>query len=300
LKAVVLHEVDGDLAVEDVPDPHGESVVDVKAAGINFLDVLVRHGMYPQMPDLPHVLGSEVAGELDGKRVMALPRGRGGGYAERVEVDPRWTFELPDGASFAEGASFLMTFLTAFIPLARLVRLTPESTVLVHAGSGGVGVAAIQMAKFAGATVIATASTDEKRAFAREQGADEARGYDELDDVRVDVVYDPVGGDVFAGSLKLLQPLGTIVAVGFAGGQWQPLDPALVVGRNVAVLGFYLGRLMQLRPEYVQDCARELIALWRRGEVRPVVGATFPLEQAADAHALIERREHVAKVVLEP
>jgi NADPH2:quinone reductase len=300
LKAVVLHEVDGDLAVEDVPDPEGDNVVDVRAAGVNFLDVLVRHGMYPQMPQLPHVLGSEVAGELDGKRVMALPRGSGGGYAERVEVDPRWTFELPESASFAEGASFLMTFLTAFIPLERLVRLTPESTVLVHAGSGGVGVAAIQVAKFAGATVIATASTDEKRAFAREHGADEVRGYDELDDVRVDVVFDPVGGDVFASSLKLLEPLGSIVAVGFAGGQWQPLDPALVVGRNVSVVGFYLGRLMQLRPDYVQESARELIALWRRGEVRPVVGATFPLEQAAAAHALIERREHVAKVVLEP
>jgi NADPH2:quinone reductase len=300
LKAVVLHEVDGDLAVEDVPDPEGDNVVDVRAAGVNFLDVLVRHGMYPQMPQLPHVLGSEVAGELDGKRVMALPRGSGGGYAERVEVDPRWTFELPESASFAEGASFLMTFLTAFIPLERLVRLTPESTVLVHAGSGGVGVAAIQVAKFAGATVIATASTDEKRAFARKHGADEVRGYDELDDVRVDVVFDPVGGDVFASSLKLLEPLGSIVAVGFAGGQWQPLDPALVVGRNVSVVGFYLGRLMQLRPDYVQESARELIALWRRGEVRPVVGATFPLEQAAAAHALIERREHVAKVVLEP
>jgi NADPH2:quinone reductase len=300
LKAVVLHEVDGDLAVEDVPDPEGDNVVDVRAAGVNFLDVLVRHGMYPQMPQLPHVLGSEVAGELDGKRVMALPRGSGGGYAERVEVDPRWTFELPESASFGEGASFLMTFLTAFIPLERLVRLTPESTVLVHAGSGGVGVAAIQVAKFAGATVIATASTDEKRAFAREHGADEVRGYDELDDVRVDVVFDPVGGDVFASSLKLLEPLGSIVAVGFAGGQWQPLDPALVVGRNVSVVGFYLGRLMQLRPDYVQESARELIALWRRGEVRPVVGATFPLDQAAEAHALIERREHVAKVVLEP
>jgi NADPH2:quinone reductase len=300
LRAVVLHEVDGDLAVEDVPDPEGENVLDVRAAGINFLDVLVRRGMYPQMPELPHVLGSEVAGELDGRRVAALPRGRGGGYAERVEVDPRWTFELPEGASFAEGASFLMTFLTAFVPLTRHVRLTPESRVLVHAGSGGVGVAAIQIAKFAGATVVATASSDEKRAFAREHGADEVRGYDELDDVRVDVVVDPVGGEVFARSLKLLEPLGSIVAVGFAGGQWQPVDPALVVGRNISVVGFYLGRLMQLRPEYVQDCAHELIALWRRGELRPVVGATFPLEQAAEAHALIERREHVAKVVLEP
>jgi NADPH:quinone reductase len=300
VRAVVLREVNGDLAVEDAPEPDGRDVVDVRAAGVNFLDVLVRRGRYPQMPELPHILGSEVAGDLDGKRVMALPRASGGGYAERVAVDPRWTFELPGGASYAEGASFLMTFLTAFVPLMRLARPSPDSTVLVHAGSGGVGVAAIQLAKFAGATVIATASTDDKRAFARKQGADDVRGYDELDDVRADLIIDPVGGDVFARSLRLLNPLGSIVAIGFAGGVWQPVDPALVVGRNVSVVGFYLGRLMALRPDYVRECVEELVALWRRGALRPVVGAAFPLERADEAHALIERREHVGKVVLEP
>jgi NADPH:quinone reductase len=300
VKAVVLHEVNGDLAVEDVPEPEGGDVVDVKAAGINFADVLMRRGRYPQMPELPYVMGSEVAGDLHGKRVAALPRHSGGGYAERVAVDPQWTFELPEQATYAEGASFLTTYLTAFIPLLRLVRPTPDSTVLVHAGSGGVGVAAIQIAKFAGATVIATASTDEKRAFARKQGADDVRGYDEFDDVRADVVIDPVGGDVFAQSLRVLNPLGSLVAIGFAGGQWQPVEPALLVGRNISVVGFYLGRLMALRPDYVRECVEELLALWRRGAFRPVVGATFPLDRAADAHALIEGREHVGKVVLEP
>jgi len=300
VKAVVLREVDGDLAVEDVSEPEGDDVVDVKAAGINFADVLMRRGDYPQMPELPYVLGSEVAGDLNGKPVMALPRHSGGGYAERVAVDPNWAFELPEGATYAEGASFLTTYLTAFVPLVRMRRLTPESTVLVHAGSGGVGVAAIQIAKFAGATVIATASTEEKRAFALEQGAGEVRGYDDIDDVRADVVVDPVGGELFARSLKLLNPLGSIIAIGFAGGQWQPLDPALVVGRNVTVVGFYLGRLIALRPDYVQDCVEELVALWRRGALRPAVGATFPLDRAADAHALIEDRKHVGKVVLEP
>ncbi len=300
MKAVVLRAVDGDLAVEDVPDPEGESVLDVRAAGINFLDVLIRRGRYPQMPEFPHVLGSEVAGDLDGRRVLALPRGSGGGYAERVQIDPRWTFELPERASYAEGASFLMTFLTAYIPLVRQVRLAEGATVLVHAGSGGVGVAAIQVAKLLGARVVATASSDEKRSFALEHGADEALSYDELGDLRVDVVYDPVGGEVFARSLKLLSPLGSIVAVGFAGGQWQPLDPALVVGRNISVVGFYLGRLMALDPGSVRTYADELIAMWRRGELRPVVGAEFPLDRAEDAHALIEARRHVAKVVLTP
>jgi NADPH2:quinone reductase len=299
VKAVVLHEVGGDLAVEDVPEPEGENVVDVRAAGVNFADVLMRRGHYPQMPELPFVMGSEVAGDLDGKRVVSMPRGAGG-YAERVAVDPDWTFELPEGATYAEGAAFLMTYLTSFIPLMRLARVRPESTVLVHAASGGVGVAAVQLAKFAGATVIGTASTDEKRAFARKQGADEVRGYDDLDDVRADVIIDPVGGELFARSLKLMNPLGSIVAIGFAGGQWQPVDPALLVGRNVSAVGFYLGRLIALRPDYVRECVDELVALWRRGALRPVVGSEFPLDRASDAHALIERREHMGKVVLVP
>jgi NADPH2:quinone reductase len=299
VKAVVLHEVGGDLAVEDVPEPEGENVVDVRAAGVNFADVLMRRGHYPQMPELPFVMGSEVAGDLDGKRVVSMPRGAGG-YAERVAVDPDWTFELPEGATYAEGAAFLMTYLTSFIPLMRLARVRRESTVLVHAASGGVGVAAVQLAKFAGATVIGTASTDEKRAFARKQGADEVRGYDDLDDVRADVIIDPVGGELFARSLKLMNPLGSIVAIGFAGGQWQPVDPALLVGRNVSAVGFYLGRLIALRPDYVRECVDELVALWRRGALRPVVGSEFPLDRASDAHALIERREHMGKVVLVP
>ena len=172
MKAVVLHEVGGPLTLEEVPEPTDAAVLDVRAAGINFLDILIRRGLYPQMPELPHVFGSEVAGELDGRRVLALTRGSGG-YADRVAVDPEWTFPLPDNASFAAGASFLMTYLTAYIPLHRQVRVKPGTTVLVHAGSGGVGCAAIQLAKLLGATVIATASSDEKRAFARQVGADE-------------------------------------------------------------------------------------------------------------------------------
>src|SRR6478672_3187871 len=116
MKAGVLREVGGPLALEEVPEPEGGSVVDVRAAGVNFADILVRRGMYPQMPELPYVLGNEVAGDLDGKRVLALPR-TAGGYAERVEVDPAWTFPLPDNASYAAGASFLTTYLTAHIPL---------------------------------------------------------------------------------------------------------------------------------------------------------------------------------------
>jgi NADPH2:quinone reductase len=295
----VLRSVGGDLALEDVPEPDGDSIVDVRAVGINFADTLIRRGLYPQMPELPHVLGSEVAGDLDGRRVLALPRAAGG-YAERVEVDPQWTFPLPENASYAAGASFLTTYLTAYIPLMRLTRVGPGSTVLVHAGSGGVGSAAIQIAKQLGAKVIATASSEEKRAVARDEGADEAIGYDEIDELRVDVVLDPVGGEVFTRSLPTLNPLGSIVAIGFAGGLWQDPSVQWLVGRNASVVGFYLGRLMKLRPELVQDCAAELLAMWSRGEIDPLVGAMFPLGDADGAHALIEARKHVGKVVLEP
>src|SRR5436305_3069384 len=189
------------------------------------------------MPQLPYVLGNEVAGDLDGRRVVALPRAAGG-YAERVEVDPDWTFTLPEGVSYAAGASFLTTYLTAHIPLTYQVHISGRPVVLVHAGSGGVGSAAIQLAKLRGAHVIATASSEEKRAVARQAGADEAVGYDEIDDLRVDVVVDPVGGETFTRSLPLLNPLGSIVAIGFAGGLWQDPSVQWLVGRNAAVVGF--------------------------------------------------------------
>src|SRR5262249_52140925 len=213
-----------------------------RGAGVNFADVLIRRGLYPQMPRLPYVLGNEVAGEVDGRRVVAFARDAGG-YAERVEVDPAWVLPLPEHASFAAGAAFLTTYLTAHLSLSRVA---PGSTVLVHAGSGGVGSAAVQLAKCLGATVIATASTGEKRAFARRAGADEALGYDEIGDLKVDVVVDPVGGEIFDRSLALLNPRGTIVAVGFAGGLWNDPSVQWLVGRNASVAGVYLGRLMKL------------------------------------------------------
>ena len=296
----MLREVGGHLGVEDVPDPDGDTVVEVRAAGVNFADLLIRRGLYPQMPELPYVPGSEVAGDLDGRPVLALTRSSGGGYAERVAVDAAWTFPLPEGASYAAGAGFLLTYLTAYVPLHRQVRVTPASTVLVHAGAGGVGCAAVQLAKNLGARVIATASTSEKRAVARDNGADEAISYDDLDGVRADVVIDPVGGEVFTRSLPLLNPLGAIVAVGFAGGLWEDPSVQWLVGRNAGVIGIYLGRLMRHDPGYVRECALELLGMWTRGEIDPVIGARFPLDDADDAHALIDQRRHWGKVVLEP
>ncbi len=304
MKAIVIEETGGpeQLQLRDVPDPDmsGAEVLEIRAAGVNFLDVLVRQGNYAQAPQLPTIPGVEVAGETaEGRRVIGLLPG--GGYAERVAVDEERLFPLPDGASFVEGSSFLLTFLTAWIPLTRQVRLEAGQTVLVHAGSGGVGTAAIQCAAHLGARVLATASTEEKRSFCVDQGATDAYGYDEFAEaIRPDVVVDPVGGEVFAASVATLAPMGTIIGVGYAGGWWEDLNPALLVGRNVGVQGFYLGRLMSRRPELVAEAARELLDLWSSGAVKPAVGAEFPLADAADAHRLIEERKHVGKVVLVP
>lgn len=306
MKAVVLGETGPPERLEytDVPDPEpgdGEVLVRVRAAGINFVDVLVRLGRYPQPPPLPTIPGSEIAGEVDGRRVMALPRADGGGYAELAAVHADWVVPLPEGASFEEGASFLMTFLTAYIPLTRQVRIGPGSTVLVHAAAGGVGSAAIQVARHLGARVVATASTEEKREFARSLGAEETYGYDDFaEQVRADVVFDAVGGPVFAASLHAVEPLGAVVAIGYAGGMWDEVDPALLVGRNLGVQGFYLGRLMRHRPDLVREALADVVRLWEQGAVRPVVGATYPLAEAAEAHRLIEERRHVGKVVLLP
>jgi NADPH:quinone reductase len=304
VKAIVLSETGGPerLELTEVPEPEpgpGQAVVSVHAAGVNFLDVLVRKGEYPQPPPLPTIPGSEIAGVVEGRRVLALTGG--GGYAERVAVDEAALVALPDGASFAEGASFLMTFLTAYMPLRLQARVEPGKVVLVHAGAGGVGSAAIQVARHLGARVVATASSEAKREFARGLGADEVYGYDDFAaNVRADVVVDPVGGSVFADSLKCLNPLGVVVAIGFAAGMWEDISPALLVGRNVGVQGFYLGRLMAHRPELVREATGEILRLWAEGAVRPVVGAEYPLAQAGEAHTLIEDRRHTGKIVLVP
>ncbi|HEY7731715.1 MAG TPA: NADPH:quinone oxidoreductase family protein [Gaiellaceae bacterium] len=306
MKAVVLEAVGGpeQLVLRDVPEPtaaDGQVVVDVRAAGINFLEVLVRRGLYPQAPELPWVPGVEVAGEVDGRRVVGLVRQSGGGYAERVPLDEQWLFELPDGASFEEGAAFLMAFLTAWIPLTRQADLRSGSRVLVHAAAGGVGSAAVQAARLLGAEVVATAGAEAKLALPLSLGASQAVTYERLGEIEpVDVVFDPVGGSLFLDSLTLLRPLGVALEIGFAGGLWPQLEPALLVGRNVGVHGFYLGRLMGLQPELVRGAALDLLRLWREGLLRPVVGASFPLGEAGEAHRHVEERRSTGKVVLVP
>jgi NADPH2:quinone reductase len=304
LRAAVLTGVDAPFEIRDVPEPPtdgGKVLVRVRAAGINFADVMVRRGAYPQIPEFPTVLGSEVAGELeDGTRVLAFTSG-GGGYAEVAAVERAQVVPLPDEASFAEGASFLLTFLTAYIPLTRQVRVRPGKTVLVYAAAGGVGTATIQVARSLGARVIAAAGSAEKLDICRQLGAEEAYVYDDLpEDLQVDVVVDPVGGELFAGSFARLRPLGAVIAIGSAAGAWAAVDPARLVGRNIGVYGFYLGRLMRFDPELIGTAVGELLGLWQTGGLRPLVGAELPLDEVEQAHELVESRKSVGKVVLLP
>jgi NADPH2:quinone reductase len=303
VRAAVLPGVDAAFELRDVPAParEGAVLVHVKAAGVNFADVLIRRGRYPQMPEFPVVLGSEIAGELeDGTRVMAITSGAGG-YAEVAAVDRAQVVPLPEHASFAEGASFLLTFLTAYIPLTRQARLTRATTVLVHAAAGGVGTAAVQLARAFGARVVAAVGSREKLEACLELGAAEAYVYEELpDDLRVDVVVDPVGGELFQRALARLRPLGVLLAIGSAAGPWPDTSPGLLVGRNVGVQGFYLGRLLRLDPELVGASVGELLGLWETRAFAPLVGAELPLDEVERAHELLESRATVGKVVLVP
>jgi len=302
VRAVVLQGTGGpeQFVVDEVDEPvagEGQAIVDVRACGVNFADVLVRQGRYPQMPELPAVLGSEIAGELDGSRMMGFVRSEVGGYAERAAVDRRWLLPLPEGASFAEGAAFPTAFLTAWIPLTQLVRIAFGARVLVTAAAG----AAVQVVRTLNGRAVAAVGSAEKLELPRSLGAVEAVTYEELDTLeQVDAVFDLVGGEVFANSLPLLRPLGTAIAVGYAGGLWQDVSPTWLVGRNVGVHGFYLGRLIGRNPELVEQAARDVLRLWEGGVVRPIVGHEFPLEQAGEAHRLIEARKTMGKVVLTP
>ncbi len=307
MKAVVLERLGGPeaLVVRDVPTPapaDGQELVHVRAVGVNFLELLVRRGEYPHAPDLPWVPGLEVAGETEsGRRVVGLVRSTGGGYAEAVAVEVDWLFDLPEEATYEEGAAFLMAFLTAWLPLTRQAPVRHGMRLLVTAAAGAVGSAAVQVGRALGAEVVAATGSKEKLPLPLSLGASQGTTYEALDDLGpVDVVLDPVGGPLLTQALPLLRPLGAAVAVGYAGGPWEPVAPQQLVGRNIGLHGFYLGRLMQRQPELVHDAARDLFRLWAQGIVRPVVGATYPLHEAGDAHRLIEERRSTGKVVLVP
>jgi len=320
---VELTGPDTALRLVDVPEPEPSHpmtpgsgiVVDVHAAGVSFPEVLQTRGEYQIKPELPFVPGSEVGGVVRsapadapvkaGDRVAALCSL--GGFAE-VAVAPSFlTFAIPDAFSFAQGASLILNYHTAWFSLVMRGRLREGETVLVHGAAGGVGTASIQVAKGVGARTIAVVSSDDKERIAREAGADEVVRSDGpwKDEAReltggngVDVVCDPVGGDRFTDSLRSLATGGRVVVVGFTGGSIPEVRVNRLLLNNVEVVGAGWGAYVMRHRETNTEIGAELDKLIEAGTVNPIVGASFTLENASDALKLIDGRGATGKVVL--
>lgn len=306
------------LRLEDVPEPEagpGMLRLRVDAVALNFPDVLLCRGQYQEKPELPFTPGLEVCGTvLDGpragERVLAGPGLPRGGMAEQVVVPEAAAHAVPDDLPAGKAASMLITYQTGFVGLHRRAQLREGETLLVHAGAGGVGSAAIQLGKAAGARVIATAGGPEKVAVCEQLGADVAIDYLADDFVAVvkdvtagrgaDVVYDSVGGDTFDKSRKCIAFEGRIVVVGFAGGRIAdaPTNHALV--KNYSVVGLHWGLYRHYEPQIFVETHAALMDLWSRRAVDPLVGAELPLEQAPQALTRLGDRGTVGKVVLLP
>lgn len=317
MRAVQVSTLDGPSAVQVVdvpaPDATGKVLIDVHVAGVNFPDVLMTRGAYQMKPDLPFVPGSEVAGVVvSGEGFAPGARVAGfsvlGGYAEQAAIDPALLFSLPDRVSFEAGAALLMNYLTVDFALARRGALVAGETVLVQGAAGGIGVATIQLAKVMGARVIAVVSSAEKGVVARRAGADEvvlADGFlaavKSLTDGRgVDLVVDPVGGDRFTDSLRSLAVEGRLLVIGFTAGDIPQVKVNRLLLNNISVVGVGWGAFWMRDPAYLQEQWARLLPFLEDGRLDPLVGNSYPLEQAADALLELDERRALAKVLLTP
>jgi NADPH:quinone reductase len=317
MKAAVLERPAGPegLAVVErtAPDYSGGVLVDVYAAGVSFPDLLMSQGKYQIQPEVPFVLGVEGAGVVAGAPASSgLRPGQRvvfnaiGSWAEQVAVAPEQVFSLPEGLTMEQGAGLLMNYHTAHFGLIRRGRLQPSETLLVHGAAGGVGSAAIQVGKAVGARVIAVVSDERKAEVASQLGADECvlAGEGWLERVRqasgggVNVIFDPVAGDRFDDSVRALAPEGRLVIIGFAGGSIPRVATNRVLFRNIDVVGAAWGAFLEGHPEVKATTHAGLLPMVNAGFVSPLVGAVFPLEQAAEALQLIADRQAVGKVVL--
>ena len=323
IQIVELTGPDTGLKLVDVPEPEASHmmtpgrgvVVEVKAAGVSFPEVLQSRGEYQVKPPLPFIPGSEVGGVVrsapDGASVKAGDRVAAfcmlGGFAE-VAVAPEVTcFVLPDALDFEQGAALVLNYHTAYFALKLRGRLTEGEWVLVHGAAGGVGTASLQVARGLGARTIAVVSSDEKERVAREAGADEVVRSDgpwkdqarELSDGGVDLVLDPVGGDRFTDSLRSLRETGRVVVVGFTGGSIPEVRVNRLLLNNTEVIGAGWGAYVLSKPDVTAEIGARLADLIEGGVIRPVVGARFSLEQASEALKLIDERGATGKVVLE-
>ena len=320
MRAVQVVRLDGPAAVEvrEVPEPQrrGDQVlIEVKAAGLNFPDVLQSKGQYQYKPEVPFTLGSEVAGVVreapdgsplrPGDRVVAFAGT--GAFAELAVASADQVLPLPDEVSFVTGACLPMNYLTVHFALLVRGHLREGQTVLVHGAAGGVGTAAIQLAVALGARVIGVASTPEKVEVAKAVGAHEAVLADGFKDAvkalapgGVDMVVDPVGGDRFTDSLRCLAPEGKLLVIGFTAGEIPTVKVNRLLLNNIDVVGVGWGAFVMGKPGYVAGEWAELLPYLRSGALDPLVSDTFPLEKAAEALARIDERQVTGKVVLEP
>ncbi len=324
------------LAVREAPDPRpepGEITVDVRAAGVNFADVLARMGMYPDAPPFPCVVGYEVAGIVreagsavrrfaPGDRVVALTRF--GGHATVVSVPESQAFAIPDQASFAEAAALPVQYFTAYLAAHVFGNVQAGERLLVHNAGGGVGIAAIQLARRAGATVFGTAS-EWKHERLRHLGAHTLIDYRRSDWVAeiqrlaeqgtVHVILDPLGGGNIRRDLRVLAPLGRLVSFGFS----EPVHKGRrsiaraltsllrmprphmlrLLNRNWSMAGLNLGHLWS-ELDRMHPIAEALVAAWRAGEISPVVSAEVPFDEPGEAHLQLQERRNFGKVVLVP
>jgi len=325
-KAWVVRELGtpAKLHFEDVdPSPMSGDLVRirVRAAAVNFFDLLQIGGTYQVKPELPFIPGAEVAGDVEaappgsgmrpGDRVFAVVSQEGlhrGGYTEVTHAEPGDVRKIPDGMSYAAAAAFFINYQTGWFALHRRANVQPGEVVLVHAGAGGVGTAAIQLAKAAGARVIATAGSDAKVAVCREMGADLAINYNDEDFVAevkratdgkgADVVYDPVGGDVFDRSTKCVAFEGRIVVLGFTSGRVPTIATNHLLIKNYSIAGLHWGLYRQRAPQLIPECTEALFALYAAGKIRPHVGREAPLADAVMVLEEVASRKTTGKAVL--
>ncbi|MBX2832092.1 MAG: NADPH:quinone oxidoreductase family protein [Rhodospirillales bacterium] len=307
------------------PDPvaePGKVVIDVVACGVNFADTLILQGKYQKRPTgafspgfevsgIVQAVGQDVQGIAVGDRVMALPDW--GGYATRVATDASLVIPLPDGVDFQSAAAFQIAYGTSWFGLKYRANLRPGEIVLVHGAAGGVGLTAVECAKLLGATVIATAGGAEKCQIARDHGSDHVIDYksgnirDAVRDITaklgkplgVDVVYDPVGGDIFDQSLRCVAPGARMLLIGFASGTVPQIPANILLVKNVAAIGFYFGAYLEQNPAIAQQGMAEILGLLRDGKIRPMISQKYPLADAMDALSAIRHRTATGKLIID-
>jgi NADPH2:quinone reductase len=317
VRALVLREFTGPdgLSLEEVPPPEGDGVrIEVHAAGVSFADMLVTRGQYQVRPALPFVPGLEVAGFVRSAPPRSdLPAGTrvaafmfGGAFAEEAVADPAMVVPVPAALDLTAAAGLVLNYQTAWFALHRRAALRPGEWVLVQGAGGGLGTAVVQLAKALGARVVGVVGSPSKAEMAGAAGADAvvradggwAAAVRAFAGGGVDVVVDPVGGDRFDDSLRLLRPEGRLVVVGFAGGSIPQVKVNRLLLRNVAVMGAAWREFADARPEFVAEAGAALHRLADEGLLAPLIGARYPLEDGATALRDLAARRPAGKVVL--